>query len=63
VTHESKNFTRDDPRGLRVFVHCAKVQTAAFIFAKMNGRFFDGNKVEAYFFEEERFAKGLFDSM
>jgi hypothetical protein len=38
-----------------------RVQTAAFIFAKMNGRFFDGNKVEAYFFEEERFAKGLFD--
>lgn len=38
-----------------------RVQTAAFIFAKMNGRFFDGNKVEAYFFEEERFSKGLFD--
>jgi len=57
----SKAVKKDDPKSLRVFVECREITTAAFIYAKMNGRFFDGNQVEARFYEEDWYFKGRLD--
>lgn len=61
VTFEHSKFPSNSPRSLRVFIQCKEFQTAAFIFAKMNGRFFHGNKVEASFYNEHAFLKGKYD--
>lgn len=51
-----------DDQAVRIFLEYEQVEAATKAFTDMNGRYFGGRVVKARFYDEDEFAKGIFDS-